>query len=163
MLSNSGGCPRCMLVSFIFALIDCLSWIHWKNCCFSMPYISVSCWNVNMVLWLKMWWRCVMPFSFHLVPVRGDLFAVKSGLFHMSVWVVGENVVFFILFTLHQAVRVVAIAVFLKQWWCLIASLINGRSLIDMSWHTVCSISSHGWWWGVVWIHLVRYCNWFAK
>ena len=48
---------------------------------------------------------------------------MKSGLRHMSVFAVGDMVMFLMLLTFNQAVRVVAIAMFLKQLWCLIVSL----------------------------------------
>uniref|UniRef100_A0A667WFI1 NACHT domain-containing protein n=1 Tax=Myripristis murdjan TaxID=586833 RepID=A0A667WFI1_9TELE len=86
----------------IFVSIVFFNWIYCKNCCFSMPYLSMNCWNDNRILRSKMWCRCVIPFSFHLVFIRRDFFAVRSGLFHMGVWVVGENVVFFILLIFHQ-------------------------------------------------------------
>ncbi len=149
MLSSSRGCPRCVLVIFIFALIDCFNWTYWKKMLFlDTIYISVSCWNVNKVLWSKMWWRCVMIF-FHFVLVRGDVFAMKSGLYHMGVWVVvGENAVSFnLVINLLSKLfppRVVAIAMFWKQLWCLIVSLINGWSLADMSRHSVYSIFNYG-------------------
>ena len=45
---------------------------------------------------------------------------------------------FFILLTLQQAVRVVSIAMFLKQLWHLIVSLRKGRSAIVIAWHSIC-------------------------
>ena len=38
-----------------------------------------------MCYFSKRWCRCVMPFSFHLVPTIGDLFITMSGLCHMGV------------------------------------------------------------------------------
>ena len=57
---------------------------------------------------------CYAFFSFHLVPLMGDLFARKSGLCQMGICELGDIVKFVILLTFHQADRVVAITLFLK-------------------------------------------------
>ena len=82
------------------------------------------------------------------MPIRGDLFSVKSGLYHIGVCAVGDIVMRFILLAFRQAVRVVAIAMslFSKQLWCLIVSPKKGRSVLVMFWHSICSISSHRRW-----------------
>lgn len=57
----------------------------------------------------------MVPFSFHLIPLKGRLIAVKSGLFHTVVSVVVENMMgCFFFINLHQAVRLVVVAGFLK-------------------------------------------------
>lgn len=74
-----------------------------------MQYMSMNCWNVKNFLIKNVAEVCDAIF-FPFNAYQGNLFAVKSGLFHMAVWVVGENIVFFILLIFQQDVRVVAIA-----------------------------------------------------
>ena len=49
------------------------------------------------------------------MPIIGDLFIRMAGLSHKGVSALGVRVKFVISLTFHQAVRVVAITVFLKQ------------------------------------------------
>ena len=61
ILPNSGGCSRCVLEIHIFALIEGFNWIYCRHCCFSMPYTSISCWNVNIMSRSKI--GCLTYFS----------------------------------------------------------------------------------------------------
>ena len=100
-----------------------------------------------------------MPLSDHERRRRGFFVAKKSGLFQMGVNLHGARVEFVILWNSHQAVRADDIVIDLKQGWCLIDGLINGKSERGMLPHAVCSISNHilSECWG--WVHLNMYWN----
>lgn len=86
-------------------LMDCF---NWRNHFLSMLYLSINlkCYKVMLIKdVIEICDAFFLPFN----SDRDDLFAVKSVLFHMGIWVVGENIVFFILLIFLQAVRVAAI------------------------------------------------------
>lgn len=98
-----------------FDLCACFHWVYCKYCPSPISYFCIKCSKVSKVLFSKMWCRCVMAFSFYLTHVLGYLLTRNNGLCTMGVCELGDIVKFVILLTFHQADRVVAVTVLLKQ------------------------------------------------